>query len=303
MADALTGGVAADPTQATENTLSSWYAPYATSLLDRSKALSEMAFTPYAGTLTAGPSNLQNQYFQGVGSLTMPTQYGAATQGLTDVMGSQFDASTVQKYMNPYLQASLNPQLEEARRQAQITQMQNASKLAQAGAFGGSRQAIMDAETQRNLATNLANITGTGYNTAYDKAVAQYNADLARKAGASTALADVGGKESQAGLANLAAMQAAGTTQRDIEQQGLTADYGQYLREFNYPQEQLTNYTNALKAMPAYGVTATNTYGAIPGVVQNAAGGATGFQDLYDKLSKAGVDLSGSGIKSLFGLA
>ena len=303
MADALTGGVAADPTQATENTLSTWYAPYATSLLDRSKALSEMAFTPYSGALTAGPSALQNQYFQGVGSLTMPTQYDTATKGLTDVMGSQFDAAAVQKYMNPYLQASLNPQLEEARRQADITRMQNASRLAQAGAFGGSRQAIMDAETQRNLATNLANITGTGYNTAYDKAVAQYNADLARQAGASASLADVAGKQSSTGLANLAAQQAAGTTQRDIEQQGLTADYGQYLREFNYPQEQLTNYTNALKAMPAYGVTAQNTYGAIPGVVQNAAAGAQGMQDLYNNLVKSGVDLSGAGIKSLFGLA
>ena len=289
MADTLTGGMSETPTSATEGTLSSWYAPYATNLLDKQQALSGMAFTPYSGQLTAGPSNLQSQYFQGVGSLTMPTQFGAATQGLTDVMGSQFDTAAINKYMNPYLQASLNPQLEEARRQADITRMQNASRLAQAGAFGGSRQAIMDAETQRNLGTTLANITGTGYNTAYDKAVAQYNADLARRAGAASALGTLGGQEQQAGLANLAAQQQAGATQRDIEQQGLTADYGQYLREFNYPQEQLTNLANTMKVLPSYALTATNTYGQMPGAVQSATSGAAGVLGLLEQLQKLKV--------------
>lgn len=53
--------------------------------------------------------------------------------------------------MNPYLQASLEPQIAEAQRQAQIQQVANASRLNRAGAYGGSRQAIMDSESQRNL--------------------------------------------------------------------------------------------------------------------------------------------------------
>jgi len=96
-------------------------------------------------------------------------------------VGSGFDSAQAQQYMNPYLQASLNPQLEEARRQSQITQAQNASKMSSAGAFGGGRQAIMDAETQRNLGTNLANITGQGYNTAFGQAQNQFNTDQQRK--------------------------------------------------------------------------------------------------------------------------
>jgi hypothetical protein len=62
-----------------------------------------------------------------------------------------------------------------------MTQMQNAAKMSSAGGFGGSRQAIMDAENQRNLGTNLANITGQGYNTAFGQAQNQFNADQARK--------------------------------------------------------------------------------------------------------------------------
>jgi hypothetical protein len=96
-------------------------------------------------------------------------------------VGSTFDSTQAQQYMNPYLQASLDPQIAEARRQAQITQAQNAAKMTSAGGFGGSRQAIMDAENQRNLGTNLANITGQGYNTAFSNAQQQFNADQQRK--------------------------------------------------------------------------------------------------------------------------
>jgi hypothetical protein len=82
--------------------------------------------------------------------------------------------------MNPYLQQSLNPQLEEARRQSQITEQANKAAMTKAGAFGGGRQAILTAEGQRNLGTNLAGITGKGYDTAYQNAMAQFNADQAR---------------------------------------------------------------------------------------------------------------------------
>jgi hypothetical protein len=117
---------------------------------------------PTAGT----PTTFTNQY-------TTPGAYSPTT--------SSFDSAQAKAYMNPYLEQSLTPQLDEARRQSQITQQQNDARMTQGGAFGGGRNAILNAETQRNLGTNLANITGQGYNTAYDKAMAQFNADQQRK--------------------------------------------------------------------------------------------------------------------------
>jgi hypothetical protein len=93
----------------------------------------------------------------------------------SDMQLDKFNTAQMQQYMNPYLQMSLEPQIAEARRQSQITQMGNAAKLAQAGAFGGSRGALMDTETQRNLLQNLAGITGQGYNTAYNTALNSFN--------------------------------------------------------------------------------------------------------------------------------
>jgi len=93
-----------------------------------------------------------------------------------DVGIDQFNTTNMQRYMNPYLSMALDPQLAEARRQSEITQMGNAAKLSQAGAYGGSRGALMQSEAQRNLGQNLANITGQGYNTAFDKAMSAFNA-------------------------------------------------------------------------------------------------------------------------------
>lgn len=135
--------------------------------LSKTAAYSPTTFgTDFTAPSAYQASNIKNQF-------TAPKDYQAA--------GSTFDTAQAQQYMNPYLQASLNPQLDEARRQSQITQAQNAAKMSSAGAFGGGRQAIMDAENQRNLGTNLANITGQGYNTAFGQAQQQFNADQQRK--------------------------------------------------------------------------------------------------------------------------
>lgn len=94
--------------------------------------------------------------------------------------GGIFGTEQARQYMNPYLQVALEPQLQEARRQSDISRLADAARLTQAGAFGGSRQAIMEAEARRNLGTKLADITGAGYNTAYANAMAQFNADQNR---------------------------------------------------------------------------------------------------------------------------
>jgi hypothetical protein len=76
----------------------------------------------------------------------------------------------VQGYMNPYLQASLQPQLAEMQRQYGISGAQGQSNATKAGAFGGSREALIFAENQRNKNIAMNQAIGQGYNTAYDVA-------------------------------------------------------------------------------------------------------------------------------------
>jgi hypothetical protein len=141
------------------------------------------ATSQYQAPAAYQAGNFGNQF-------TAPTQTAATNftnqyQAPTPYQNTNFSSGTfgneqAQQYMNPYLQQSLNPQLTEARRQSDITAAQNNAAMTKAGAFGGGRQAILTAENQRNLGTNLANITGQGYNTAYTNAMSQYNADQGR---------------------------------------------------------------------------------------------------------------------------
>jgi hypothetical protein len=80
-------------------------------------------------------------------------------------MGAYTPASgnVVQQYMTPYLEAALQPQYDAATRQALIAQQALQSQYGKAGAYGGSRQAVADAELARGALDRMAGITGTGY--------------------------------------------------------------------------------------------------------------------------------------------
>lgn len=187
------------------DSLAEWSGEYVTDMLGKTRALADKPYNAYGGPLTAGASGLQNQAFAGYGALDPNQQtgigsfgfgagpgsfgFGSAagqgyspgfTAGSADMSGMQagsFTGDTAQQYMNPYLQAALDPQIAEVRRQEAITQSQDAGRAAQAGAFGGSRSFIMDAERARNTGQQIADITGKGYASAFDTAQQQFNTE------------------------------------------------------------------------------------------------------------------------------
>lgn len=275
-----TGGTT-DPTvgqpTGTESSLSNWAGPYVTEMLGKGQALANQGYQAYTGPLSAGASTAQQAAFQGVGSLAVPTQQMGAFQP------QQFTAQAAQDYMNPYLQAALDPQIEEARRQAQIQRLQDAARLTQAGAYGGSRQAIMESELNRNLMQNLANITGTGYQTAYDKAVNQFNTEQAAQQQAQN-LTNQYGLQALQNQANL------GAQQRAIEAEGIAADIAQFEEERDFPYKQVQYQQSLLQGLP---IAAQSTTYSQPSTLSNILGGAGGIMGLFELLG-GGSGSSGS---------
>ena len=90
------------------------------------------------------------------------------------------DPNAVQAYMNPYQSAVTDVQVQAAQRQADIAANTRKSQAARAGAYGGSRQAIENAEANRALATQMDTIRAQGQQSAYDKAIQamQYGSNL-----------------------------------------------------------------------------------------------------------------------------
>jgi hypothetical protein len=252
----------------TESSLSNWVGPYVTNMLGRGQALGSEGYQAYQGPLTSGGSNLQNQAFSGLAGLTIPTeQMGAFTP-------TSFTAENAQQYMNPYLQNALNPQIDAARRQQEIQRIQDAGRLTKAGAFGGSRQGVMEAEGNRGLLDRIAGITGTGYANAYDKAMGQFNTeqDIAMKAQDMT---------NQYGLGTLLKQADLGAVQRGIEGEGIAADRAQFEEERDFPYKQVQYMQSLLQGLPLAAQNYTYTQ---PTGLSESLNTAAGLQNMYNQL-------------------
>ena len=253
----------------TESALSNYVGPYVTEMLGRGQALAGMGFQGYGGPLTAGPSAGQTAAFQGIAGLNVPTtQMGAFTPT------SFTDAGVASQYMNPYLQQALQPQIDEARRQSDIERTRAAGRLTRAGAFGGSRQAIMDAENHFILLQNLAGITGAGYRDAFDKAAQQFNVEQGRQQTAQDAT-------NVFGLAALQKQADLGAQERAIEGEGIAADYAQFREARDFPFKQVQYMKSLLQGLPL--ATQSYTY-AQPSGLTSAMQSAGGVMNLYKSI-------------------
>jgi len=126
-----------------------------------------------AGQLGQDIGTAGGAYYGSQGANLAGANLGVGAMGMQAGMGYGQGAqnpNAVQGYMNPYLQASLQPQLAEMQRQYGISGAQGQSNATRAGAFGGSREALTFAENQRNKNMAMNQAIGQGYNTAYDVA-------------------------------------------------------------------------------------------------------------------------------------
>lgn len=240
------GATVASGVTGTESNLSNWVGPYVTDMLGKGQALSEMPYEQYTGPLTAGTSTLQNQAFD-TASKAAETPYTA--------VGKTFTADQAQQYMNPYLKAALDPQMAEMQRQAEIKRVADASRLTQAGAYGGGRQAIMESEGARNLLDEQRKALGEGYATAYDKAMNQFNADQNR-AVQEAQFGTTAGQQSLKTLADL------GATQRGIAAEDVAAKQKQFEEARANPYKMVQFQQSLLSGLPLnaqqYNLTNTN---------------------------------------------
>ena len=325
------GGQQAAPTSQTisQTTIPDYAKPYVENMLGRAQALSETPYQAYQGERTAGFTPMQQQAFQGIQNLGPSEQLGTATN-LAGAAGlgalntgyragrfsaGQFTPMAAQQYMNPYIQAALAPQMELMNRQFGQQAAQNAAQATQAGAFGGSRFGIQQAQNQLNQNLATQNLLGQGYNTAYQQAAEQFNQDMARRmqaqqlgeqsrqfgAGlglqglqtglqAASTLGNLGqtqfGQQTQA----LGMQQQAGATQQQQQQNILNQQYQDFLNQRQYPQQQLAFMSDMLRGLPLSQTTGT-TYQAPPSMLSQVAGlgmAGAGAYGLYNKGFKKG---------------
>jgi len=282
--------------------------------LGKATALTDINQNPYqqyGGERIAEFNPMQQQYFQGVQNLQPSGTIGqgidvagqAAGRALntqyTPYQTGQFGAQAGQ-YMDPYMQNVVDIQQREAQRQADIAGTQRGAEAVKSGAFGGSRQAIVDAEAARNLALQKGDIQARGLQDAYTRAQQQFNTEQAlgeasRQYGAGLGMQGLqtalSGASQLGGLGStqfgqqkdvLGLQQAAGAQQQLQDQTKLTQGYEDFLAKQKYPYQQLEFLSNIVRGTP-YGST-TTMYSPGPTGAQNLASigmGAYGLSKLF----------------------
>jgi len=103
-----------------------------------------------------------------------------ARANIRDVTAGSFLNQNLQAYMNPFTQAVTNQSLSDLERSRQLEQQRTAAQATAARAFGGSRQGVAEAETNRAYGENAARLLAQQNAQAYEAAQRASEADLAR---------------------------------------------------------------------------------------------------------------------------
>lgn len=294
-------GITNTPSGQFNQNVSGYAAPYVQNMLNQTQALTSAPMPEYTGQLTAGPSDLQNQAFQGLSNLTIPTAFGTAQAGMADVAkqalyNPTFDSASAQQYMNPYIQNALAPAQQLLNQQYGMQSANQQAAATSKGAFGGSREAIMSGLGQQNQMLAQNQLVGNAYNAAFNNAQNQFNtANTQRLQGlqaatsANQALSQSGMNQGQLGLSQIQGQLAGGNIQQNLQQQALNAKYNQYLQQLQYPQTMAKLQSGILSGLP---IQNTSTYGAQLSPFAQATGAASGIGSLIGSIPGASQAIS-----------
>lgn len=142
--------------------------------------------------------------------LGTPTDYETARQAFTGAQGSIAAPGALTGYVNPFNANVTDIAARQMARDFAAQQTQRGADFARSGAFGGSRQAVTEAEALRNLNQQLQDLQFKGNAAAYQAAIDQFNKERAQQMTAGQQLSSLGQAQEQSALARVQAQGALG---------------------------------------------------------------------------------------------
>ena len=159
----------------------------------------------------------------------------SAQQGIAGLEGlsAQYDPTSYQQYMDPYMESVIQQQYKDLQREGDMAKLGANAGSVGAGAFGGSRQGVQQAEMNRNVLDQKmrtgSQLRSAGYQMAQQQSQNAFEQAKARQAQQSQLTgqlgqmgADVGLRYGQmAGQLGLAGQELAGNLALNYGQQGI----------------------------------------------------------------------------------
>lgn len=277
----MSGGGSQTSTGTTYSTNLPEYArPYWERLVGRTEAESTKPYQAYpeqrvaqfnpsqqraaSATMGVAPSGYTNvgQVAQDYGQGPRYTPINVSAQKWTD-------PGVAQSYMDPYARDVTNIAIRDAQTRFDEQAAGARMQAARAGAYGGSRQAIVEAARQRDLDQNLGDMSLKGLQQAWQSGIGAFGADQARDLQAAgmnigqaqyadqsaaqraQALAALYGQQQQLGLQGAQAMMGVGNQEQAQAQRELDVGYQDFVNQRDYERQNLAFLNSIIRGMPA----------------------------------------------------
>ena len=256
----LTGGGGSAAGQTTETTqVDPQTQAMQQDLYQRAQQIAQQPFVPYTGPMVAGFSPDQLRQFQATRGIFESGMAFDPTKGLQTLAQEQRPMAApaasllgqdISAYQSPYQQQVIDLAMQDIQRQADIARGGAQERAIRAGAFGGSRSALLEAESQRPYAEQMARTAAGLRQSGFEQAQRAAEADVARQQQMAMFAPqfELQARQQQAGLlGGLAGQQlqglgllgGIGQQQQALQQRAIEAQRGEFARALAYPQQQL----------------------------------------------------------------
>ena len=240
-------------------------------LYNRAKGVAGQPFTPYTGARVAGFNPDQLAGFDATRNMFGRSLSFDPTGQLNNLAQGPLN---IQQFQNPYNEQVINNTLGDLNdaRQMQIQSDQDAA--IGRGAFGGSRSALLESETNKKFADvagrTAGNLRQSGFNNAANLAMGDRNFR-----------AGLFGNQLADQYRGLNLLSGIGRQQQGLGQAGLDANYNEFMRGINYGPQQLGLLSGAVFGMTPGQVDSSRNKVSGMDRIGNAIGSYNAVQGLF----------------------
>ena len=245
-------------------------------LYGKAKGIAEQPFVPYTGARVAGfnPDQLQgfdatrNIFDQSMSYDPRSQLNLLATQNAPSLLNTDIGA-----YQNPYQTQVIDNTLGDLNRARQMQIQSDQDAAIGRGAFGGSRSALLESETNRNFADRAGNIAADLRSRGFDRATNLAGMDIDNEFRNRGFQAGLLGNQLSDQYRNLGLLSGIGGQQQGLQQRGMDAGYNEFMRALGHGPQQLGLLAQGVSALP----TQTNTTQSYKPGMGDYLGGVAGL--------------------------
>ena len=217
------------------------------------KSLFNTPFTPYTGEGVAGftPDQL---FIQDQARGMFDESFGLDPRGKLNELASQDAPSLLSMdlnaYQNPYTEQVIDNTIGDLDRARKLQLQSDQDAAIGQGAFGGSRSAIIESETNKRFADAVGDISERLRSNSFDRATNLASLDMGRDMQNRAFQANLFGNQLADQYRNFGLLSGIGNQQQALNQAGLDFDFNEFLRRDNDPYRKLSALTGAVAGIP-----------------------------------------------------